>query len=445
MQNMTIPKIGHGINNRIHSSDKWAVFFIFLYWILYEHIVFFNASEVGPSMAALTVALKLLLPIGLLAYSGVPIKLIKNNYVVWYLVIFIVFLAWIGLVTLFNGDMIEWFKLLPRFVFFIAVLSIFYKAPAAFYLHAKLLISYVIFALLQYVLTYATESYNDPIIVTYESSGLMGLYSNIASRMYFPSFSIPILRLCGFWNEPSNASGSAFAAFFLARLLYEKEGMKKWKYASYACLLAGLLCLSNVGYFAFGMALGAGVLLNRGAGFRPARFIYVAIVLIVAIFAIWLTFFGRAYVQENYVDNDILRAIVGLRELNIDGAHNERFAIMDDTVNRVLDNAFGEGLTVIETKDVMVSASAVIYWFMVGGFLGLVLLLFREIVLACACYKLAETNTEYRYLIQALVVVMSQHLSYGSWMNPNYFFLAAAVISIAAKGKNQQISTRQFS
>lgn len=442
MQIMTTVNMRRSANSLICTSDKLAVLVIFLYWLAYENIIFFNASVFGVAMLALTNAIKILIPFGLLAYAGMQIKLIRNKYVATYLLCFVAFLVWIGMVTLVNGDLIEWFKVLPRFLFFMAALSMFYREPETFYFLAKLVIWYVIFALIQYVLTYVTGAYNHPVEVTYTSAGLSGLYANITAMMFFPSFNVPIIRLAGFWNEPSNASGSAFAAFFLARLLYEKEGMKKWKYASYACLLAGLLCLSNVGYFAFGMALGAGVLLNRGAGFRPARFIYVAIVLIVAIFAIWLTFFGRAYVQENYVDNDILRAIVGLRELNIDGAHDQRFAIMGDTVNRVLDNAFGAGLTVIETKDVMVSASAVIYWFMVGGFLGLVLLLFREIVLACACYKLAETNTEYRYLIQALVVVMSQHLSYGSWMNPNYFFLAAAVISIAAKGKNQQISTR---
>ena len=31
-------------------------------------------------------------------------------------------------------------------------------------------------------------------------------------------------------------------------------------------------------------------------------------------------------------------------------------------------------------------------------------------------------------LVQALVVVMAQHLSYGTWMNPNYLILAAMVL-----------------
>lgn len=435
MQNMTTPKIGHGINSRLHSSEKWAVFFIFLYWILFEHIIFFNASEVGPSMATLTVALKIFLPIGLLAYSGVQLKPIKDKYAGYYLVIFVALLAWIGLVTLFNGDLIEWFKLLPRFIFFIAVLSIFYKTPASFYLYAKLLIGYVIFSLVQYVLTYATGAYNDPVLViSYSSAGVMGLYANITSMMYFPSFSVPILRYCGFWNEPSNASGSAFAAFFLASLVFKKEGGLKWKLASYACLAAGFLCFSTVGLFALGLALLIGFILNNHGRFNPIKLVIKLPVIAIAACGIGAAIFGRTYVAENYADNDIFRAIVGLREAQpTDDLYGGRLGIIENTINYVSDHIWGTGLFVLDLNNSLpMSASAPIYWLLIGGFFGLTLLLLRELMLVAACVKLVKSNPEHIYLIQALVAVMAQHLSYGSWMNPNYFILVAAIMSFLA-------------
>ncbi len=432
MQNITTPKIGHGVNSQLHSSEKWAVFFIFLYWTLYEHIIFFNASEVGASMAALTVALKFALPIGLLAYSGVQLKPIKDKFIAWYLIIFFVFLAWIGLVTLFNGDLIEWFKLLPIFVFFIAALLIFYKTPAAFYLYAKLLIGYVIFGLIQYVLTYATGAYNDPVLViSYMSAGFMGLYANITSMMYFPSFSVPIVRYCGFWNEPSNASGSAFAAFFLASMVYKKEGGLKWKLASYGCLAAGFLCFSTVGLFAFCLALLAGFILNNNGRFNPIKLVSKLPAIAIAACGIGIAIFGRAYVAENYADNDMLRAIVGLRDAQqTDDPYSGRSGLIENTINYVSDHIWGTGLTVLDlNNNLMMSASAPIYWLLVGGFFGLMLLLLRELMLVAACYKLAKSSPKHIYLIQALVAVMAQHLSYGSWMNPNYFILVAAIMS----------------
>ncbi|MDO8341565.1 MAG: hypothetical protein Q7T48_00035 [Cellvibrio sp.] len=435
MQNMLIPEIEHGINSRIYSSDKLAVFFIFLYWILFEHVIFFNASEVGQSMVALTVALKLLIPIGLLAYSGVQLTPIKNKYAGYYLVIFVTFLGWIGLVTLFNGDLIEWFKLLPRFIFFIAVLSIFYKTPAAFYLFAKLLISYVIFALLQYVLTYATGAYDNPVLVTsYMSAGVTGLYANITSMMYFPSFSVPIVRLCGFWNEPSNASGTAFAAFFLSSLVFKKEGGATWKFASYACLTAGFLCFSTVGLLAFGLALLVGFILGNKECNNPIKSAFKLPIMVVAVGGVGAAIFGRAYVAENYADNDILRVIVGLRDTSqTEDVYSGRLVVIENTINHVAEHIFGTGLSAIDlSNNVMMSASAPMYWLLIGGILGLVLLLLRELMLVAACYKLAKSSPEHVYLVQALVAIMAQHLSYGSWMNPNYFILVAAIMSFIA-------------
>lgn len=443
-QNMATITMRCGERQSIKTADKLAAFIIFLYWVLYENIFFFQGGGLGVIFQLTTLSLKTFLPFGLLAYSGVQLKLISNKYAGHYLIFFVVFLAWIGGVTLFNGDMVEWFKFLPRFVFFIAVLSIFYKSPEAFSLYAKLVITYVLFALLQYVLTYVTGAYNNPVeLPFYLSAGLPGLYANITSMMSFPGFSVPILRFAGLWNEPSNASGSAFEAVFLALYLYKTEGDGKWKVISCLCGLAGLLCLSNVGYFALGMALGVGLLLKSRADFRSTGLLQKIFVFVFAIAAILITFFGRTYVEANYVDNDALRAIVGLREVDAEDPYGGRLKITGRVVDYISDHLFGLGVVeYVQSENTMFSGSAPLYWLVTGGVFGLTLLLLRELMIFRASYQLAKKSPEHIYLIQALVAVMSQHLSYGSWMNPNYFVLVAAVIAFVVRASHSRVSVK---
>ncbi len=85
--------------------------------------------------------------------------------------------------------------------------------------------------------------------------------------------------------------------------------------------------------------------------------------------------------------------------------------------------------------DVKNSASAIVQWFFVGGVLGLVLIVLREVVLYAAAIKLAQKEYGLVFIVSALVVVMGQQLSYGSWMNPSYLILAAAIIAFNARHK----------
>lgn len=428
-------------SNRVKSHDKFAVYVIFFYWMIYENVLFFYAGEIGFWLLAITNLLKFIVPIGLLSYTGINAGLFRLVNIFYYLLYFTLFIIWIGLVTAFNGDLVEWYKLIPRYIFFLAVLSLFYKVPASVYLFIKIMIAYVTFSLFQYIVTYATGAWSSPVnYFGYDSTGVLGLYSNITSMMHFPQSSVPIIRLTGFWNEPSNASGSAFASFFLANFLYKKGHGAIWKYTAYACLISGILCFSNAGYFGFGMALFVGIFAVSNKDWKLIKLIYVAIVSTVSIFALWLTFFGRSFVRSSSSEeNFILRAIVGLRESDdTDDVYGGRFDLMINTLSYVQDNLFGQGLKALDvSNNVMTSASAIIYWLLIGGVVGVLLLIFRELALIRASYRLVKIDMDNIYLVQALAAVMAQHLSYGSWMNPNYLVLAAAILAFSHTEKKR--------
>jgi len=82
----------------------------------------------------------------------------------------------------------------------------------------------------------------------------------------------------------------------------------------------------------------------------------------------------------------------------------------------------------VGSEGIDASASAPLYWLLLTGIPGLVLLLAREATLLASAVKLSRRSPAAVFLIQALVVVMTQHTVYGSWMNPNYFVLAVMVL-----------------
>jgi len=437
---VNIRTLSHGNITILKFHDRLIVYLIFLYWLMYENIIFFNAGEGGVGFQSITNLLKLLIPIVLLALTGINARLAKAGNSQFYLVFFSLFLIYIGIVTAIFGDLAEWLKLLPRCLFFYIVLSFFHKSPASFYLYAKLVISYVLFSFVQYIFTYFTGAYNNPVeFFGYSSSGLSGLFANITSIMYFPASSVPIVRLAGFWNEPSNASGSAFASFFLAKLLFAHGYSKLWNYASYACLIAGFLCFSNVGYLSFGIACFVSIANFYRSNLKLRDIFFIATIFIVALFFVLLVFLGRSFLAASNNQNYIMRAIVGLRDTapNAD-VYGGRFDLLSNTLSYLSANPFGKGLVEISsTTNDLLSASAFVYWLLIGGLTAVLLIIFREFALIHASLSLIKTSRASIFLVQALVVVMIQHLSYGTWMNPNYFILAGAVLAFSTKKTNR--------
>lgn len=434
----------------LRLTEKLITLLIFLYWLVYENVVFFYSMEYGgTAFFILTNGIKLFLPFGMLLYTGLPsYRILRRSYTSFYILFFVAFLLW-GLVpTLVSGDPLAWLKLLPRLMFFLSVVAFFSRRPTAFSLFAKCMVVYVLSALLQYILLYWTGTYDNTIdYKNQRMAGPFGLLGNVTSIMVFPSDPFPIIRLTGFWNEPSNASGSAIAAFFLARYLVATGERSFWRWASYACLFAGILALSIAGYLALCASLVLGLFFGV-RGFTVGRVFQFVLLLLIVIALFGLVVFGRSYVAENATDNIWARAITGARDhgpQQRDDVSSGRLDIAKMTLEKSASELIGVGIQEVGSEGIEGSATAPLYWLLLTGFPGLVLLLSRETVLLAATRSLVRGQPAVLPLTQALIAVMTQHLSYGSWMNPNYFILAAMVLVCSHKATQQLLTTSQLS
>jgi hypothetical protein len=430
-----MPRTGVQLTRDLSLMDAMATLGVFLVWLVYENVFFFYAGDFSPVFAVLTNGLKLLMPFALLLYAGLPPRLIllagRSSL---YLVFFAGFLAWALVPTLFLAAPLEWVKLLPRFVFFLAVLALFARRPATFSLFAKLLVLYVLSALLQYILLYVTGTYETKMeLGGFYLGGPYGLFGNVTSMIYIPSAPFPFIRLAGFWNEPSNASASAFAAGFLARYLVAVGESRRWVLASRLCFISGILTLSNAGYFALGSAVLVGTLfsIRRLTGWRLLQ-LSLLLPMVLAVFLV--VAFGRVYVANNMQDNIWARAAVGAsdtEQANKDPTSG-RLDLANTAIKSSADTFVGLGIQGVGPDGMIdVPAGAPLYWLYLTGIPGLLLLLGREAVVMSAGWRVARLNRVALPVVQALVAVMAQHTSYGSWMNPNYFVLAAMVLVCA--------------
>jgi hypothetical protein len=299
------------------------------------------------------------------------------------------------------------------------------------------LVLYVLSALIQYGLVYATEAYVS--LQTFEElrfmAGPYGLLGNVNATMSAPGVPVPIVRLTGFWNEPSNAAGSAMAAYFLGRYLASIGERRFWLRASYGCLVAGLLTLSLAGYFALGAAILFGMLFGARR-FSIGRVTRMLILLPFPVAILLGVAYGRTYVAEVMPDNPWLRAITGVRSTEavaLDPTAG-RLTLAQESIETTRESVIGLGLQVVGSEGIQGSGTAPLLWMLLTGFPGLFLLLWRDTVLLRSAAKMMRLEPGSVLIAQALIAVMAQHLSYGSWMNPNYFIFAAMVL----------VSTRRY-
>jgi hypothetical protein len=416
-------------------TDKFVTALIFLYWLIYQNIFFFYPMEVGGTpLAVLTGAIKLLLPVFLLIFTGLPsLATLSRAPVGLYCLFFTAFMLWGAVPTLISGEVVEWLKILPRVLFFACLLAWFSHRPATFALFAKWMMLYVMSALAQYLLIYATGAHETAVFTGYAyMAGPWGLFGNMSSRFYLLDNSVPFLRLAGFWNEPTHAAACAFSGFFLGRYLILTGHKKYWRTVSYVCLIAGVLTLSLAGYLAIGSAIVFALMFEskRWTTWRVVRF---SLLFPVAMLLFLIVVFGRTYVADNYPDNIWLRAIVGARDSNIQQASYDptsgRMDIASGALDRATSTVVGVGIQPTGMSGISAPESAPLLWLLLTGIPGLILLLCREAALLLQGRAIARVDPAALSLVQALVAVMAQQLSHGDWMTPSYFVLAAMVLA----------------
>jgi hypothetical protein len=162
-----------------------------------------------------------------------------------------------------------------------------------------------------------------------------------------------------------------------------------------------------------------------------SRIVKASMLLALAVGLLGVVVFGRKYVADNLSDNVWARAITGVRDEPADRAFDPtagRVDILNLTLEQVGEKGIGVGIQVVGSEGITASGTAPLYWLLLTGLPGFFLLMGRDIVLLLSARSLVRRLPPLLPLAQALVAVMAQHLSYGSWMNPNYFIPAAMIL-----------------
>jgi hypothetical protein len=423
---------------KLTIADYVMVGLIFVHYLVYEIVWFFYFNQ-GP-IGATVLVWKSVFPAVLAIYSGAQLgpALGRVAQLRFFNFCFMAFLGWAVLPCLLSssqsGAIVEWFKLGPRLMFWIGLAGLVFAKPATFYLLARLIVVWGLLSVAQFVALIWSGAYNAPILLPgmgdIRFAGPYGLLGNITSATRFPNLPLPVVRLCGLWNEPSNASASLFAGFFLARTLAIVTGRRWWRNVAWILFAGGLLCFSNAGFFALSLALLFGSVMSGKAGWL--QWIARIGVSVVAFGLLFLGIFGRAFVMERMPNNELARAMVGLRAdveevragtVDASGGRLQLAALSLEIVAR---KPIGIGLVTPEDAATeTLSASAPILWLTTTGIVGLLLLLLREGSLLWAAISHARLSQTLVLLCQAWIVVCVQHASYGSWMNPLYFIVVA--------------------
>lgn len=415
-----------------NKTDPLIIMAITFYAMIYEWGIF----EAAPK--SLIFAIKVFLPCLLLLL--IPLRKVNFAYFNKFIIFFVLFMIWGLIPTVFSGcyeeTIVQWFKFLPRLLFFILIGVYLLRRPEASIVLVKLFIIIGIFTVIQFFLLILTKTVGITVGTVEMARGTYygpyGLLGNGTARMYFPDIQGPIFRLCGFWLEPSRASGFMFAVYFLAKGLYILEKKKLWKLASYSCLIGGFLCFSNAGYLAIATALFFGVITQFKMGKRTLRSLFLIIIIACLVVTV---FWGRSLVAQRYYHVDVLRAIVGVRgtvDVTLAKPDGGRLELMKENIPIWLNNPFGIGFRIPgDFFFEQASGCAPLTWFSYTGFFGIVLLLLREKQVIVSSLKFSTRSDYCRNVCQAWVAMFTQHLVYGSWMSPVYLILCALVFCAA--------------
>jgi hypothetical protein len=417
-------------------SKTILVFFIFLYWCTYENLIFLHPSYYGGFIFEILVfSFKLLFPFYFLLRS----LQIKNNkfsayYEYFYFFFFFLFLSWSLIPTIIGGDIVSWIKLIPIFAFSLAC-YLFWPCNEIYFLRlAKILVSVSLFSLVQYLLVNITGIYASSRPDSLDLTGPFGLFGATQSRFQLPGLERPIIRLCGFWKEPSNAAGFNFASFYISKYIYAKTNSIKWKYISTLCLIAGFLTLSNAGYLTIAVCIFIGFVFSFRSLKNYQKILGISIISPIFLLLLWFALFGRTYYSEHKTENTLILSLVGIRGNEINSEDYDptagRADLLDETINSVKKNIIGIGIQ--KTGDdfkVKIPAGAPFFWLALTGIFGLTFILLRELSTFLSiktAFILAKENI---YIIQAYFAILIQQSIYGVWMDPSYVIFSTFLIT----------------
>jgi hypothetical protein len=419
------------ISYKTSSFEKIIVLLIFLQWMIYENIVLLEPNSFGGNFLLILVfGYKLLFPFCLLLIVRPPsLNLLRNAKISIYLLLIILFILWSLIPTLISGNIFSWLKIVPLFVFLLGVISFFSKHINSYKFLAKLIIIYVLIAVIQFSLLYITQNFQESGQIAL--AGPYGLFGNIQGKFGLPGINFTIIRLCGFWREPSLASGTCYVGFYLGKYLVKNGENQFWSIASKICFIAGLLTLSNAGYLAITGAILASLLFDYS--YIKKNIIYIFLLLPFVTIMLWAAVFGRQYFAENGSDNPFLLAFVGVRSAgNINSSDFDpsdgRIDLMKYTFDETNKNFIGKGIQVTGSTGIVSPSGGLFFWMLLTGYPGAILILLIATFPIFINFNNKKNKRGIIFLGQALVVLLIQQSSYGSWFDPNYLILSSILL-----------------
>ena len=399
------------------TKKNWITLLIFFQWMLYENVFFLEPKEFFGNLFVVIFALKLCIPFIIFYSSNFQVIFIKKGQTSLYILFFITFILWSFIPTLLHGNLFSWVKLVPVFVYFLAITSFFYSNADQVYLLFKMIIIYFLLSLIDYLL-----------ICSYDFS-FIGLVNHRiqANTIFLPDLTFP--RMVGLWKEPSNTSLIAFISYFLGIYLFKVTGRKIWRYTAYLCVASGVLCLSSAGYFAFLLALlYRSVRYNKSEGIFKKWLTYLMSVL--AVFLIFFTVYSRYYFKDNETENSYIVLLSGVKS-NADDydPSSGRVYLMKHALQNIGNNPLGYGMQATGAKGtVSSSASAPFFWLTLTGIPGFVLLMLRDLTLVKMFKRTAKFDEKNMFLVQCLVCVLAHHLINGSVMDATYVIFSSLIL-----------------
>jgi len=421
-----------------------AVSIIFIYMIVYEWGVF----EAIPN--SIIYPVKMILPVVMLLF---PIrKVIKNNnYFNNFTLLYFIFILWSLVPSIFGGNPEEsieqWLKFISRFIFFVVAARYLITRNESSIILMKAFVFTGIFSFVQYILVLFFQATNLFSFSEFEMArgiyyGPGGILGNVGSIMQFPLIG-DIYRFHGFWVEPSKSSGFMIACYFISKNLYHIEKKAFWNKASYICLAGGFLCFSNAGYLAIGVSFFFGAFMNAiNEKTSSLRFLLSSIVFI---FLVFIAIFGRTYVANNLIDNEIARAVVGVRGGSCAGTtcggvdysinpSDGRLRGLNKNFGIAMEYPAGIGIRVTGKYDRKTNfrnsgGNALIEWLVYTGFIGLIIVLLRESQVLFYALKYSIRDPSVLLLTQAWLAMFIQNLLYGTIMTPAYLLVVILIFA----------------
>lgn len=420
------------VSRRLDLNQAAVILLTVSYILLFEW-GFFEADALRyPVNAA-----KLLIPALLALFAAGPSKRSFHLKLFW--LFYAGLVAWSLIPSVFFAEPLEgftmWMKYIPRLLFCFAIGNYLTRNLHLMRSLMKVLVVIGCLTVAQFVILCPVFAAHLSGEVRFQGVraayyGTFGVLGNVAAVMNFPGLAFPVVRLNGFWLEPSTAAGFMFAAYFMGRAVAGQEAGKLWRRMSHCCLLGGCLALSNAGYLAVATAAFCSVFLTL-RGWR--RIVYGPLLVTIALILVYIGLNGRSIARDYELD-PMVRAVVGLRSDYVRGdLTGGRSDLFQHDLEIIQTNPFGVGIRIPgDGHFEEASGSAPVLWTLYTGLPGLVLLLLRESVVFLAAFRRIASPVA-RTIALGWIALSMQNISYGTWMTPMYLLLSVMVLVTEGK------------